>query len=269
MGVLGKKMATTDDALFHEIPGEEAEPQLSDHDLARLLQDPERRRQACEALVLRYRSMIRTIAYHYQLPAQYQEDLLQVGYLGLMKAINNYDPAISDDLKPYARSCIIGEIKRFFRDKRWVMRVSRHDQELLLRAKQAQADLTAVLGRPPTDVQVAAQLNVSTDDLRHAYQAHEGFAPASLDAPRPGSDEWETGDVVGADDVAFDHRVDMNAVRWHWDELPRRQQQILLMRFYGNMSQIQVASRLRCSQMHVSRQQAKALAFLRDRLLSD
>jgi RNA polymerase sigma-B factor len=83
------------------------------------------------------------------------------------------------------------------------------------------------------------------------------------------SSERETGDLVGADDPRIDHTVDMDTVRRHWDELPWLQRQVPLMRFYGNMTQQQVADRLHCSQMHVSRSQTKALAFLRSRLLTD
>lgn len=91
---------------------------LSDSELAQQLQDPERRDQAREALVYRYRPMVRALGHQYQLPAQYCEDLSQVGYVGLMKAINSFDPAIRPELKPYARVCVAGEIKRYFRDKR-------------------------------------------------------------------------------------------------------------------------------------------------------
>jgi RNA polymerase sigma-B factor len=242
---------------------------LSDAELARLLNDPERGDDARTALVSRYQGLVRSSAHQYQLPAQYYEDLVQVGFLGLMKAINNFDPDVRQELKPYAHSCVTGEIKRFFRDKRWLIRVSRTDQELFLNAKKAQAELSAELGATPTDEQIAAHLNVSSEALRHAYQAHEAFAPESLDAPVSASDDRDSGDLLGAEDSALDIAVDMDAVRLHWDELPPAQQQILLMRFYGNMTQAQVADKLDCSQMHVSRLQSRALAFLRQRLTSD
>jgi RNA polymerase sigma-B factor len=242
---------------------------LSDAELARLLDDPQRGEGARTTLVSRYQSLVRSSAHQYQLPAQYYEDLVQVGYLGLMKAINNFDPTVRQELKPYAHSCVTGEIKRFFRDKRWLIRVSRTDQELFLNAKKAQAELAHELGGTPTDEQVAAYLNVSAQALRHAYQAHEAFAPESLDAPVSVSDDRDSGDLLGADDSALDMAVDMDSVRLHWDELPVAQQQILLMRFYGNMTQAQVADKLDCSQMHVSRLQSRALAFLRKRLTSD
>jgi RNA polymerase sigma-B factor len=242
---------------------------LTDHELTRLVQQPERREQALEALVYRYEPLVRTLAHQYQLPARYHEDLIQVGYLGLIKAITNFDAAIRDDLRPYAHACVSGEIKRFFRDKRWMIRVRRTDQELLLRARQAEGALAAELAGSPTDEQVADRLNVSTDDLRRAYQAKDAFAPESLDATPFGVGDRATGDLLGAEDTGIDHTIDMDALRLHWGELPWLQRQVLLMRFYGNMSQSQVADRLHCSQMHVSRLQARALAFLRGRLLAE
>jgi RNA polymerase sigma-B factor len=239
---------------------------LSDSELAQQLQDPERHDQAREALVYRYRPMVRALAHQYQLPAQYYEDLTQVGYVGLMKAINSFDPAIRPELKPFARVCVAGEIKRYFRDKRWLIRISRTDQELLLAAKKAQGELSAELGGSPTDEQLADRLGVTADQLRHAYQANQAFAPDSLDAPVSANDEREAAEILGADDETFAHTDEMDAVRQHWDELPEAQRRILLMRFYGNMTQAQVADRLHCSQMHISRLQARALAFLRGRL---
>jgi RNA polymerase sigma-B factor len=257
------------EATFARLPDVLDLPSLSDAELARLLDDPEHGDDARATLVSRYQGLVRNSAHQYQLPAQHYEDLVQVGYLGLMKAINNFDPTVREELKPYAHSCVTGEIKRFFRDKRWLIRVSRTDQELFLNAKRANADLSHELGATPTDEQVAERLAVTVKALRHAYQAHEAFAPDSLDAPLSSSDERDAADVIGADDSALDRAVDMDSVRLHWDELPVTQQQILLMRFYGNMTQAQVAEQLSCSQMHVSRLQSRALALLRQRLMAD
>jgi RNA polymerase sigma-B factor len=240
--------------------------QLSDSELARHLHDPERRDPAMEMLVHRYQAMVRALAHQYQLPAQHYEDLTQAGYVGLMKAINNFDPAIRPELKPYARACVDGEIKRYFRDKRWLIRVSRSDQELLLAARKAQVDLAAEIGGTPTDDDVAERLKVTTEKLRHAYQAHQAFAPGSIDAPVSGNDDREISEVIGAEDPQLAQSDTMDAVQQHWQELPAMQREILLMRFYGNMTQTQIADRLHCSQMHVSRLQSRALTFLRKQL---
>ena len=117
------------------------------------------------------------------------EDLLQVGYLGLLKAINNFDPSCGDSLNAYAQPCISGEIKRHFRDRRWQIRVRRQDQELLLELRAAEEMLTQQLGRTPGDRELARHLSVTVDDLRQARQAHQAFAASSLDAPLSGSDD--------------------------------------------------------------------------------
>jgi len=240
--------------------------ELSDSELARHLHDPGRRDSALEMLVSRYQAMVRALARQYQLPAQHYEDLTQAGYVGLMKAINNFDPAIRPDLRPYARACVDGEIKRYFRDKRWLIKVSRADQELLLAARKAHTDLAAETGATPTDGQVAARLQVTPAQLRHAYQAHQAFAPGSLDAPLSGDDDRDISEIIGADDPHLAHSDTMTAVQQHWNELPARQREILLLRFYGNLTQTQIAARLHCSQMHVSRLQARALTYLRTQL---
>jgi RNA polymerase sigma-B factor len=243
--------------------------ELSDGDLARLLTDPEQAERARETLVSRYEPLVRAAAYRYQLPAQHYEDLTQVGYLGLMKAINSFDPAIRPDLKPYAQACVAGEIKRYFRDKRWLIRVGRTDQEVLLKARKATAELAAELDATPTDDQVATRLNISAGQLRHAYQAHNAFAPESLDAPVSAGDQRDIADLIGSEDGLAERSADMDALRQHWEELPWIQRKVLLMRFYGNMTQTQIADRLHCSQMQVSRVQARALTFLRAQLQAE
>src|ERR1700761_5422121 len=252
-------------AMTYSIPSS-GHAELSDGELARYLRDPERRESALEMLVYRYQALVRTVAHRYQLPAQHYEDLTQAGYVGLMKAINSFDPAIRPELKPYAWACVDGEIKQYFRDKRWLIRVSRSDQELLLAAKRAQSDLAAEIGGTPTDEDMAPRLKVTVAELQHAYESHHAFAPGSIDAPVSGDDDRTIGEVIGAEDPQLARSDTMDAVQQYWKELPSMQREILLMRFYGNMTQAQVADRLHCSQMHVSRLQSRALAFLRGRL---
>jgi RNA polymerase sigma-B factor len=242
---------------------------LTDAQLADMLRRPEYREPACEALVSRYDSVVRSCAYHYHLPAQYTEELIQVGYVGLLKAINNFDPALTDRLAAYAQACVSGEIKRFFRDKRWQLRVRRADKELLLRARRVRAELIQELGSVPPDAEVARRLDVSVEALEAADLAAGAFAPASLDAGLTTPDGLTLGDLLGSDDPDLERTIDMEAVAAHWAELPRREQRILTMRFYGNQTQADIAAELGCSQMHVSRLQAHALRHLRRRLLAD
>jgi len=222
---------------------------------------------ACEALVRRYTPLVRACVRPYRNSPEPTDDLMQVGFVGLLKAIHRFDPAFGNELRAYAVPCITGEIKRHFRDKRWQVRVARPLQELVLEMRGAAEDLVQELGRQPDEAELAGRLGVAPDELREARQAAEGFSALSLDSPA-GDEEGSAGlgDMLGEDDAAIGQSTDMLAVERHWDELPRREQQILILRFYGNHSQEEVGARLGISQMHVSRLQARALAFLRERL---
>jgi len=222
------------------------------------------REAICEILVSRYAALVRSCVRPYRQSPEPGEDLLQVGYVGLLKAINGFDPAYGDSLTAYAQPCISGEIKRYFRDRRWQVRVGRRAQELLLEMRAAEEALTQQLGRAPDDRELARHLAVTEDDVRQARQAHLVFTASSLDAPlSDGDDPAVLGDVLGQDDPAVAHAVDIEAVRTHLDELPERDQRILMLRFYGNLTQEQIGDRLGISQMHVSRLLERALAYLR------
>jgi RNA polymerase sigma-B factor len=223
---------------------------------------------ACDVLVRRFAPLVRACVRQYRDSPEQVEDLMQVGYLGLLKAIGNYDPAFGNGLRAYAVPCITGELKRHFRDKRWQVRVTRPVQELLLEMRGAVEDLTNELGRLPVDGELAGRLGVTQEELREARQAADAFTALSLDAPAGGEqDASELGELLGGEDAGFGQTVDMETVARHWGELPRREQRILILRFYGNHTQEEVAARLGMSQMHVSRLQARALARLRDLLL--
>jgi RNA polymerase sigma-B factor len=193
---------------------------------------------------------------------------MQVGYVGLLKAINNYDPSFGNGLSAYAAPCVSGEIKRHFRDKRWQVHVRRSAQELLLELRKATEALTHALGRSPTDEELAERLGCSAEDLLEAKQADMVFSSYSLDAPLSDRDDpAQLSDVLGGEDADMEHAIDMEAVSTHWDELPEREQRILVMRFYGNLTQAEIGARLGISQMHVSRLLTRALGHLRSRLL--
>ncbi len=230
--------------------------------------DSRARAAACEVLVRRYTPLVRACVRQYRDSPESADDLMQVGYLGLLKAIGNYDPAFGNGLRAYAVPCITGEIKRHFRDKRWQVRVTRPVQELLLEMRGAVEDLTHELGRLPNEGELSRRLGVTPDELREARKAADAFSALSLDAPAGGDDDpAELGDLLGGEDARVAHAVDMDAVVRHWGDLPRREQRILILRFYGNLTQEEVAARLGISQMHVSRLQARALARLREWLL--
>jgi RNA polymerase sigma-B factor len=243
-----------------------------DQDLLRLIHDQRRDSEtaarACEVLVVRYESLVRSCARRYQGSPESADELMQVGYVGLMKAINRFDPEMGTSLAPYALACVSGEIKRHFRDRRWQVRVKRSSQELVLELRSATAELTQQSQRTPTDAELASFLRVSLDDVRAARHADLGFSAWSIDAPV--SEEPEAAslaELLGEEDPQMEHAVDMAALEAHWNELPRRQQQILLLRFYGNMTQAEIGEQIGLSQMHVSRLIAQALSHLRTRML--
>lgn len=226
------------------------------------------RETACEVLVNRYRPLVRSCVRRFQNSPEPYEDLLQVGYVGLIKAINNYDPAAGTGLAGYALPCVSGEIKRYFRDKRWQVHVKRSLQELRLAARNATADLTQTLGHAPTNAELAERLNITEEELREVRQAEMAFQSSSLDAPLADEDgRASLADLIGTEDPHLEQVLDMEAVWKHWSGLPDREQQLLLMRFYGNMTQAEIGKQLGISQMHVSRLLAEALTYLRERLM--
>jgi RNA polymerase sigma-B factor len=188
-----------------------------------------------EILVGRYAALVWSCVRPYLQSPGPAEDLLQVGYVGLLKAINGFDPRCGDSLSACAQPCISGEIKRYFRDRRWQIRVRRQDQELLLELRAAEETLTQQLGRAPDDSELARHLGV-------------------------------TEDIVGEDDPAVSHAVDIEAFQTHLGELPEREQRILMLRFYGNLAQERIGDRLGISQMHVSRLLGRALTYLRGQI---
>jgi RNA polymerase sigma-B factor len=230
----------------------------------------ERRDAACELLVSRHRALVRSCVWRYSRGLERAEDLMQVGYVGLMKAIGNFDPAVGVSLAAYAQPSIIGEIKKHFRDKGWPVHVGRSAQELVLEVREASRQLTQDLGRVPAESDLARHLGVSGEALRDARRAEMAFQPGSLDAPAGGEPGAASlADLLGEEDPRMEHMLGMRAVAAHWRELPPRERKILVMRFYGDMTQAEIGQRLGLSQMHISRLLAHALGYLRPRLLGE
>jgi len=176
--------------------------------------------------------------------------------------MSNFDPRNGQSLGAYALPCISGEIKRHFRDRRWQIRPRRQAQELLLEMRPAEEALGQQLGRAPEDSEQAAHLGVTEDDVLEARRADLVFTAYSLDAPLSGRDDaGQLAGTLGQDDPAITH-----AVHAHLEDLPERQQRILMLRFYGNLTQEQIGHRLGISQMHVSRLLERALTYLRTQI---
>ena len=228
----------------------------------------QRRMAACELLVVRYRYLVRSCVQRYNRGPEPAEDLLQVGYVGLVAAINNFDPAVGCSLATYARSHINGEIRRHFRDKCWQLHVVRPVKELVLLARTQTWQLAQELGRTPTESDLAVSLGVSGHELRNARLAEMAFEPSSLDAPLSGQPGTAlVADLLGEEDPQLDHMLGMQAVAAHWGELSPYEQKVLFMRFYGGMTQGKIGQQLGMSQIQVSRLLSRALGYLRPRLL--
>jgi RNA polymerase sigma-B factor len=221
---------------------------------------------ACAELVTRYRGLVRSCVQRYRLDPETAEDLMQVGYMGLVKAINNFDPDFGCSLATYARPCITGEIKRHFRDGRWQIHVSRSAKELAAEVRLANSRLAQDLGRTPSESDLCRDLRVSIEQLRDAQFAARAFRPFSLDAISSRAGARSLSDLVGDEDPRLEHALGMQSVAAHFPELPAREQKILVLRFYDGMTQAQIGSQFGISQMHVSRLIAHALAYLRERI---
>jgi len=197
------------------------------------------------------------------------EDLEQVARLGLVKAIDRYDPE-RGSFTAYAVITISGEIKRHFRDKTWGVHVPRRIQDLSLEVGHASMVLTNALSRTPTVAELAGRLEVTERAVLEAMESSAGYSPASLNAPMSGGDgAVEFGDLLGSADGDLELVDDRMTVARLLLRLPARERQMLAMRFYGNRTQADIAAELGISQMHVSRLLSRALAWLREAMLSD
>jgi RNA polymerase sigma-B factor len=195
-------------------------------------------------------------------------DLSQVAAVGLLKAVDRFDPAHTTDFASYATPTIVGELKRHFRDRGWSLRVPRRLQELRLDINQARETLTQRLGRSPTVADVAHHLDIDEDQVIEAMVAASGYRAASLFAPvRPGEDAMTPLDWLGAEDDGLDAVEYREALAPMLARLPQREQKILSLRFYGNLTQAEIAGQLGISQMHVSRLLTRTLDRLREDLL--
>jgi RNA polymerase sigma-B factor len=196
-------------------------------------------------------------------------DLRQVAALGLMKAIDGFDPEYGTDFGGYATPTIVGELKRYFRDKGWGVHVPRRLQELRIEINRVRDTLGQQLGRSPTPADVAARLGVDEDQVLEALVASSAYRPVSLFAPLGGDEEAGTlADLLGEPDRAIDGVEFRQAIKPLIERLPVRERRILSMRFYGNQTQAQIAADLGISQMHVSRLLSRTLAGMRTALLA-
>ncbi|MDB5065643.1 MAG: polymerase, sigma 28 subunit, Sig subfamily [Chloroflexi bacterium] len=210
--------------------------------------------------------LVRFIARRFANRGEPLEDIEQVGFLGLIQAIERFDPSLLNEFSTFATPTIMGEIRRHFRDRSWSIRVPRRLQENYTRAMRAQEQLSQELGRQPSVAEIAGRLGLEPDEVLAALEVSPAQHTISLDASRPGRDEEEgseLGERLGQEDENLE-RVEMKAVlEQAMAHLSPRERQIMLLRFFEQLPQTEVAKRLGISQMHVSRLQRAALERMR------
>jgi RNA polymerase sigma-B factor len=197
------------------------------------------------------------------------DDLVQVAALGLLKAVDRFDPERGLEFSTYATPTIVGELKRHFRDKGWAVRVPRRVQELHLRLASVVGLLSQELGRSPTIGEIAQSAAVSEEEVLEAIEAGHAYRFTSLDAPSGNDEELSLSAELGAEDqglIDSEHRVTLSPLI---AQFPPRERMILHLRFFEGMTQSEIAGRLGISQMHVSRLLARALAQLRSQAEDD
>ncbi len=196
------------------------------------------------------------------------DDLVQVATIGLIKSVDRFDLERGVEFSTYATPTIVGEIKRHFRDKGWAIRVPRRLQELKLSLTKATSELSQKNGRSPTVAELAAHLEMSEEDVLEGLESANAYSAVSLDAPDGGDDDSPAvADSLGVTDDALEGVEYRESLKPLLDKLPSREKHILMLRFFGNMTQSQIATELGISQMHVSRLLARTLAQLREGLL--
>ncbi|WP_371788204.1 SigB/SigF/SigG family RNA polymerase sigma factor [Streptomyces griseoaurantiacus] len=195
------------------------------------------------------------------------DDLTQVATIGLIKSVDRFDPDRGVEFSTYATPTVVGEIKRHFRDKGWAVRVPRRLQELRLALTTATAELSQLHGRSPTVHELAEKLAISEEEVLEGLESANAYSTLSLDVPDTDDESPAVADTLGAEDEALEGVEYRESLKPLLEDLPPREKRILLLRFFANMTQSQIAQEVGISQMHVSRLLARTLAQLREKLL--
>ncbi|MFF5635243.1 RNA polymerase sigma factor SigF [Streptomyces sp. NPDC012825] len=215
--------------------------------------------------------LVRYAAARFRSRNEPMEDIVQVGTIGLIKAIDRFDCERGVEFPTFAMPTVVGEIKRFFRDTSWSVRVPRRLQELRLALTKAGDELAQKLDRSPTVPELAAVLGVSEEDVVDGLAVGNAYTASSLDSPSPEDDggEGSLADRLGYEDSALEGVEYRESLKPLLAKLPPRERQIIMLRFFANMTQSQIGEEVGISQMHVSRLLTRTLAQLRDGLISD
>jgi RNA polymerase sigma-B factor len=223
-----------------------------------------------DELVRMHLPLVEYLARRFRNRGEPLEDLVQVATIGLIKSIDRFDLERGVEFSTYATPTIVGEIKRHFRDKGWAIRVPRRLQELKLTLTKATSELSQTLGRSPTVAELASHLGLQEEEILEGLESANAYSAVSLDATDSGDDDAPAvAESLGMVDEALEGVEYRESLKPLLDKLPPREKKILVLRFFGNMTQSQIAAELGISQMHVSRLLARTLAQLREGLLAD
>ncbi|MGH3726263.1 MAG: SigB/SigF/SigG family RNA polymerase sigma factor [Mycobacterium sp.] len=221
-----------------------------------------------ERIVTRCLPLSDNVARHFDRRGEELEDLIQVARVGLLNAVNRFDPDKGSSFLSFAVPTMMGEVRRYFRDHGWSMHVPRAIRDRHVQIARATADLTQSLRRAPTASELAKELNLDREDVVASLVAADAYQPQSIDAPLSRGDEEskQLADVLGGRDPALEHVTNREALRPLLAALPERERVVLELRFFGDMTQSQIAERIGVSQMHVSRILADTLRYLREEM---
>ena len=229
--------------------------------------DEEERAKHRERLVSQHIGLVEFLARRFRNRGEPVEDLIQVGTIGLLKAIDRFDLDREVEFSTYATPTIVGELKRHFRDKGWAVRVPRRLQELHLELTKTVGNLAHDLGRSPTVEEIAKAAGITEEEVLEGLEIAQAYNFTSLDAPID-SQEGSTSfaEQLGAEDEQLENLEYRASLAPEMAKLPEREQKIVYLRFYKGLTQSEIASRLGISQMHVSRLLTRTLAQLREAL---
>jgi RNA polymerase sigma-B factor len=220
--------------------------------------------EAREALVERFLPLARQLARRYQRGGEPLDDLVQVASLGLLKAIDRFEPDRPTAFSSFAVPTILGELKRHFRDKGWSVRVPRDLQELTVRVDRTSEELARQLGRAPTPTEIGEHIGITTEQVLEAREAAGAYRAVSLDRPRDDEEEdTPAADWMGIEDPGFGLAEDAATVESLMTVLTDREREVLRLRFGEDLTQSEIGARVGVSQMHVSRLIRQAVARLR------
>ncbi|WP_225846296.1 RNA polymerase sigma factor SigF [Streptomyces sp. HPF1205] len=238
-------------------------------ELSRLPEGSPERAELRNQLVRMHLPLVEHLARRFRNRGEPLDDLTQVATIGLIKSVDRFDVERGVEFSTYATPTVVGEIKRHFRDKGWAVRVPRRLQELRLALTTATGELSQRHGRAPTVHELAEHLKISEEEVLEGLESANAYSTLSLDVPDTDDESPAVADTLGSEDEALEGVEYRESLKPLLEQLPPREKTILLLRFFGNMTQSQIAQEVGISQMHVSRLLARTLAQLRDKLLID